>query len=423
MLAGTLALKFPASTREGGISWVDAFFVSVSASSVTGLTTVSFPKTFTAFGEVVVMVLMQLGGIGIMTFATLGVLLSGGRVGFREILAVREELGTFDSPRNTLRLVRQIAGMTLLVELVGSLLLAAGFVLHGMGPGEGAFQGVFHAIMAYCNSGFAALPHGDLLPYAGDPLVILPLSFLIVLGGLGFPVLADLYRYPKVRHLSLHSRLTLVATGLLIMIGALSVAILEWDNPATLGGLGPATKILAALFQGITPRTAGFNTVDYQGLHQPTVLVQIVLMFIGGGPISTAGGIKVTTAALMVLSVAAVIRGEEHVSVFGRRLPRQLMARALALVSLSALLVLSATFALMLSDGLPLIRALFEVVSAFGTVGLTLGVTPHLSFFGKLLIAVVMFLGRVGPVTFVVALSARYRPRRYAYPEEEIAIG
>jgi trk system potassium uptake protein len=192
MVLGALMLKLPVSTQDG-ISWLDAVFVSVSAVSVTGLSTVDFPQTFTAFGEVVVMVLIQLGGLGIMTFTTLGALIIGRRVGFGELLTLRTELGLVDSPRNALSLITQIAGITLLVELAGAVALAIGFVRHGLEVGEGVFQGVFHAIMAYCNAGFPTLPNGDLIPYAGDALVVGTLSALIILGGLGFPVLVNIY--------------------------------------------------------------------------------------------------------------------------------------------------------------------------------------------------------------------------------------
>jgi trk/ktr system potassium uptake protein len=231
---GTLLLKLPASTYDG-ISWVDALFVSVSAASVTGLSSVDFPNTFTTFGSVVIVFLIQVGGLGIMTFATLGALLIGRRVGFRDLLTVREELGSVDSPRNTLRLIRQIAGITFTVEAVGAIVLAVGFIRGGLGYGEGLFQAIFHAIMAFCNSGFPTLPDGDFAPYAGDPAVNLALIVLIILGGLGFPVLVNLYRYRQARRLTLHSKLVLVTTAALILIGTLSVDALEWTNPATLG--------------------------------------------------------------------------------------------------------------------------------------------------------------------------------------------
>jgi trk system potassium uptake protein TrkH len=422
ILAGTLLLKLPASTRED-ISWADAFFTSVSAVSVTGLSSVPFPTAFTTFGVVVVMLLVQVGGLGIMTLATVGAVLVGRRVGFRDLLAVREELGNVDSPRNTLRLIAQIAGITLLVEVAGVAVLLLGFVRGGLGLGEGLFQAVFHAITAYCNAGFVALPSGDLTPYAGNVSVNVALVALIILGGFGFPVLVNLYHYRRRRRLTLHSKLVLVTTAALLLIGVLSVALLEWENPATLGGEPLGTRFLMSLFQGVTPRTAGFATVSYPEMNETTLFLQIGLMFIGTAPTSTGGGIKVTTLALLVLVVVAQVRGQEEISAYGRRVPRQIAQKTLAVLSLSALLVVTATVALMVSDNLALLPAIFEITSAFGTVGLTLNVTPELSTFGKLLVAGVMFLGRVGPITLVLALAARQKKRGYAYPQEDIAIG
>jgi trk/ktr system potassium uptake protein len=419
---GTLLLKLPASTQEG-ISWVDALFVSVSAASVTGLSSVDYPTTFTIFGSTMVMLLIQVGGLGIMTFTTLGALLVGRRVGFRGLLATREELGNIDSPRNTLRLIGQIAGITLLVEALGTVVLAFGFIRGGLGYGDGIFQGAFHAVMAFCNSGFATLPDGDLTLYAGDPPVNLALVALIILGGLGFPVLVNLYRYRRVRRLTLHSKLVLVTTAALILVGVLSVALLEWGNPATLGDNPIGTRLWMSLFQGVTPRTAGFSTVDYAQMREPTLFLQIGLMFVGTAPSSTGGGVKVTTLALLVLVLLAQAQGQEEVSAFGRRVPRQLMQKTLVVLSLSALLVIAATLALMVSDSLRLLPAIFEITSAFGTVGLSMNVTPELTTFGKLLVAGVMFLGRVGPITLILALSARQKARGYVYPQEDIAIG
>ena len=422
ILVGTLLLKLPASTQEA-ISWTDAFFTSVSAVSVTGLSSVPFPATFTTFGVVVVMLLVQVGGLGIMTLATVGAVLVGRRVGFRDLLAVREELGNVDSPRNTLRLIAQIAGITLLVEVAGVAVLLVGFVRGGLGLGEGLFQAVFHAITAYCNAGFVALPGGDLTPYAGNVSVNVALMALIILGGLGFPVLVNLYHYRRRRRLTLNSKLVLVTTAALLLAGFLSVALLEWGNADTLGGEPLGTRLLMSLFQGVTPRTAGFATVSYPEMNETTLFLQIGLMFIGTAPTSTGGGIKVTTLALLVLVVVAQVRGQEEISAYGRRVPRQIAQKTLAVLSLSALLVVAATVALMVSDRLALLPAIFEITSAFGTVGLTLNVTPELSTFGKLLVAGVMFLGRVGPITLVLALAARQKNRGYAYPQEDIAIG
>ena len=422
MALGTLLLKLPASTKDG-ISWVDAAFVSVSASSVTGLSTVSFPTTFTRFGETVIVLLIQLGGLGIMTFTTLAAVLVGQRVGFRDLLAVREQLESIDSPRNTLRLVLQIARITFLVELIGAVALSVGFILHGVGAGDAVFQGLFHAVMAFCNSGFATLPNGDLLPYAGDWLVTGALAALITLGGLGFPVLVNLYSLRKARRLTLHSRLVLITSAALIAIGVLSVALLEWTNPATLGGESLNSRLAMSMIQGITPRTAGFTTVDYAEMREPTLVVQTALMFIGTAPTSTGGGIKVTTLALVALIILAQARGQERISAFGREIPRPLIGRALTILAIASLLIFVSTLVLMISDSLALLPALFEVTSAFGTVGLTLDVTPQLGVFGKILISVLMFLGRVGPITLILALAQRQRPIRYSYPTEEIGIG
>jgi trk system potassium uptake protein TrkH len=285
------------------------------------------------------------------------------------------------------------------------------------------FQGVFHAIMAFCNAGFPTLPGGDLVPYAGNWLIVGALVCVITLGGLGFPVLVDLYSYREHRRLSVHSRIVLITSAALVVVGVLSVALFEWTNPNTLGGQSLNTKAATSLFQGVTPRTAGFSTVSYPEMRDPTLLVQTLLMFIGTAPTSTGGGIKVTTLALVVLIIVAQVRGQDRITLFWRTLPRTLVARALAILALASLLVFLSTLALMVSDGLDVLPALFEITSAFGTVGLSLDVTPHLSTFGKVLISIIMFLGRVGPITFIVALAVRQRTPRYKYPEEEIAIG
>jgi trk system potassium uptake protein TrkH len=418
---GTLLLKLPASTY-GGISWVDAFFISVSAASVTGLSSVEFTDTFTRFGDIVIMVLVQVGGLGVMTLTTLGALLVGRRVGFRGLLTVREELGSVDSPRNTFRLLGQIAGITLLVEALGAVVLAVVFIRGELGYSEGLFQAAFHSITAFCNSGFVALPGADLSPYAGDAAVNLTFVALIILGGLGFPVLVNLYHYREMRRLTLHSKLVIVTSVVLVLVGVLSVALLEWTNPATLGGNPIGTRLWMSLFQGVTPRTAGFSTVDYSQMYESTLFLQIGLMFIGTAPASTGGGIKVTTIALLVLVLLAQARGQEEASAFGRRVPRGLVQKALAVLSISALVVIVATLAIMVSDGLRLVPAIFEITSAFGTVGLSMQVSQELSTFAKLVVIGVMFFGRVGSITLVLALSAR-KPRGYVYPQEDIAVG
>jgi trk system potassium uptake protein TrkH len=236
-------------------------------------------------------------------------------------------------------------------------------------------------------------------------------------------VLVDLYRYREDRRLSVHTRVVLIASGVLFVVGVLSVALMEWGNPATLGGEPASTRAAMSLFQGVTPRTAGFSTVTYAEMRDPTLVVQTVLMFVGAAPTSTGGGVKVTTVALVFLIVVSQVRGQDRITLFWRELPRALVAKALAVLALSTLLIFAGTLALMVSDGLALLPAVFEVTSSFGTTGLSLDVTPKLSPFGTFLIAAIMFLGRVGPITFIVAMTARQRPPRYKYPPEDIAIG
>jgi trk system potassium uptake protein TrkH len=423
ILLGTLLLKIPAANN--GISWMDAFFESVSAVTVTGLQAVSPAEDFTPLGQGILAGLIQLGGLGIMTAATVGALLIGRRMGFRELLIVREELASPDAPRNVARLIGQVALITLLVELVGVVTLTARFAIEGHGLGSLGL-GIFYSIAGFCQAGFEIL-EGGIVSYAGDPTVNLTLIYLIIAGGLGFPVLVNLYYYPRIRRLTLQSKLVLITTAVLLMVGISSVALLEWTNPRTLGGEPFGTKVLMSLFQGVTPRTAGLATVTYSDLRDPTLAVQTALMFIGTAPVSTGGGIKVTTLALIFLIFMSQIRGQEEVTAFERRIPRSLIAKSLTVLSLSVLLVSGAALALMISDEVSFLTALFEVTSAFGTVGLSLGpgygLATELSPFGKLLLAAIMFAGRVGPITVVVALSQRSKPRGYTLPEEEIAIG
>jgi trk system potassium uptake protein TrkH len=423
IVLGTLLLKIPAANN--GISWMDAFFESVSAVTVTGLQAVIPAKEFTPLGQAILAGLIQLGGLGIMTLATVGALLIGRRMGFRDLLVVREELASPDAPRNVLRLVGQVALITLLVEVVGVVILTVRFALGGHGIGSLGL-GLFHSIAAFCNAGFDIFENGT-ASYAGDWTVNLTLIYLIIAGGLGFPVLVNLYYYRRVRRLTLQSKLVLITTAVLLVLGALSVALLEWTNPRTLGGEPLGTKVLMSLFQGVTPRTAGFATVTYSDMRDPTLTVQMALMFIGTAPVSTGGGVKVTTVALLWLIFLTQVRGQEEISAFGRQIPRSLIAKTVTVMTLSTLLVWGTTLMLMISDDVPLFTALFEITSAFGTVGLSLGpgygLATELGPFGKILLALVMFAGRVGPITLAVALSQRSKPRRYSYPEEEIAIG
>lgn len=423
ILLGTLLLKIPAANN--GVSWIEALFESVSAVTVTGLQAVIPAKDFTPLGQGILAVLIQLGGLGIMTAATVGALLVGRRMGFRDLLIVREELASPDSPGNVVRLVGQVALITFLVQSVGVVILTVHFLIKGFGWKALGF-GIFHTIAGFNNAGFDIFQKG-LSFYAGDWVVNLTLIYLIIAGGLGFPVLVNLYHYRRMRRLTLQSKLVLITTAVLLVVGIGSVALLEWTNPQTLGTQPFDTRVLMSLFQGVSPRTAGFATVTYSDMRDPTLVIQAALMFIGTAPVSTGGGIKVTTVALLFLILLSQIRGHQEVTAFGRRIPRSLIAKSVTVMTLSTLLVGAATLALMISNDVRFLAALVEVTSAFGTVGLSLGpgygLASELSPFGKLLLMAVMFAGRVGPITVILALSERSKPKRFTYPEEDIAIG
>lgn len=422
ILLGTALLKLPVATSGPGISWLDAAFESASAVTVTGLQVVTPADDFTLFGQIVLAVLIQGGGLGIITVTVLGALLIGGQLGFKELMAVGHEEGLPGGISDTRRLLGRIALATFALELVGVVVLTARLAALGWELPRALGQATFHSISAFCNAGFTTFS-GGLARFAGDPVVNLAFVSLILVGGLGFPVLVNLYRYGRVRRLTVHTKLVLISYGILLVVGVSSFAALEWNHPATLGGEPLGTRALESLFQGVTPRTAGFSTVTYPELYDSTLVVQTVLMFIGAAPASTGGGVKVTTVALVFLLIVAQSRGEEDVAAFGRRIRPHFVYKTLVVLFVAAMLAVTSAVALMLSDGLGFLPALFETTSALATVGLSVSDTAGLGTFGKLLIIFLMFVGRIGPITLIVSLSLRSRPRTYRYPEGTIAIG
>ena len=421
ILAGTALLKLPAST-SGEISWLDAFFEATSAVTVTGLQVVDPPRDFTVFGQGVLAVLIQAGGLGIITVATLGVALIGGHPSHKEIMAAEQEENLPGRPDDLRRLLARIAFFTLVIELLGTLVLAGRLLSLGWDLPGALGHAAFNAISAFCNAGFTTFP-GSLSRFDGDVIVNLAFVVLILLGGLGFPVLVSLYRFPKVRRLTLHAKLVLAAYAVLVPLGVLGFAALEWTNPATLGGEPLRTKALESLFQGVTPRTAGFSTVSYSDLSAPTLATQIPLMFVGTAPASTGGGVKVTALALAFLLVLAQARGGGGVAAFGRRIPDHYVYKTLALVSVAALLAFSGAVAIMTSAGWEFLPALFHSTSALGTVGLSVRSSAELGAFGKVLLIFLILVGRLGPITFLVALSTRSSSPTGRYPPGNIAIG
>ncbi|WP_223263128.1 potassium transporter TrkG [Arthrobacter sp. NamB2] len=424
ILVGTGLLMLPTSrVGPGSATFLEALFTATSAVCVTGLIVVDTPVYWTGSGHVIILALIQVGGFGIMSFASLlGVLLAR-RMGLRSRISAAAETKSvgFGDVRNVLLGVLRI---TLLVESVTAVLLAARFFLgYGYGLGEAVWLGVFHSISSFNNAGFA-LFSDNLIGFVGDPWICLPICGAVIIGGLGFPVLFELrrnFRYPRKWHTN--TRLVLGGTIILLVVGALFITAVEWSNPATLGALPAEERILAGFFQSTMTRTAGFNSVDFAHLDPVTLLAMDVLMFIGAGPAGTAGGLKITTFGVLFFILYTEISGGTAVNVFGKRLPRSVHRQAISIVLLAVGLVTAATMFLMLVTDFGLDRILFEVISAFSTVGLSTGITAGIPPTGQVVLIVVMFAGRLGPVTLASALALRSKPLYYEYPKERPLIG
>ncbi len=428
LAAGTGLLMLPVSSQgPGGTDLHTALFTATSAGCVTGLTIVDTGTYWSPFGQVVLLALMQLGGLGVMTFASLLGLLVAGRLGLRSRLLAQSETRTLDL--GTVSSV--VAGIVRVSLVIEAAVLVALFLRWWLGYGESTGRALwlatFHTVSAYNNAGFA-LWGDSLVGFAGDPWVLVPLMAAFVLGGLGYPVLLEVLRSlrapgGRARLWSLHTRLTLVMTAALLVLGPAVVLLTERGNPGTLAGLPWPERLWSTVFSGITPRTAGFNTIDYGSATPETLLATDALMIVGGGSAGTAGGLKVTTFAVLLLAVVSEIRGDPDIDVFGRRISLATVRQALSVALIGVLLVVVSTFVLLELSTLGLDAALFEVVSAFATVGLSTGVTADLPTAGHYLLVVLMFLGRVGPVTAAAALALRERPRAYRNPEGRPIVG
>lgn len=423
---GTFLLSLPISHASGHyVGVIDAFFTATSALCVTGLAVVDTGSVYSRFGQVVILLLVQAGGLGIITLGTFVALLSGRRIGFRERMNLQAQINSLHVG-GVVRLIRQIVLLVFSFEFVGALLLYIRFApLEGWG--DGVFFALFHSVNAFNNAGFGLYPD-NLIHFVLDPLVNFIMMILIVLGGLGFIVQTDLImhyrRRGQRRPLLLNTKLALTATVFLIAAGTLIILIFEWSNSKTLGPLALPHKLLASLFQSITPRTAGFNTLDYAIMREGTLIFTLLLMFIGGNPGSTAGGIKTVTFFVLLGSAWSISRGQGEFVIFGRRLAPEMIVRAGSIALISVVVLGAAITLLTFTDpGLDAFALAFEAVSAFATVGLSVGITPELSAASKFIIIMLMYFGRLGPLTFALALVERPNERRINYAAEDIVIG
>jgi potassium uptake TrkH family protein len=424
ILAGTLLLLLPyARAGPGGAPLHVATFTATSAVCVTGLTVVDTATYWSTLGQVIILLLVQVGGLGFMVLASLLALALSRRLGLRQRLLAQTEINVVELGE-TRRVLLGVAAFSLLFEVLAAAVLTGRLWLgYGEPFGRAAWYGLFHSVSAFNNAGFA-LYSDNLVGFVDDGWVCLTVTLAVIAGGLGFPVLIELIREPaRPGRWSLHTKLTLTMTWVLLAAGTLAILAFEWSNPATFGRLDLPGKLLAGFFHGANPRTAGFNSVDYADMGETSWLVTDILMFIGAGSAGTTGGIRVTTFAVLVLMVTAEARGLSTVNAFRRRIPQAAQRQALTVTLIGLGAVVAATLAITAQSELPLSRTTFEAFSAFGTVGLTTGITGQLPLSSQNILILLMFLGRTGPITLATALALREREPRYRYPEERPIIG
>lgn len=425
---GAFLLSLPIANEQGiRTPFVDCIFTSTSAVCVTGLVTVDTGTYWSYFGKTVIIILIQVGGLGFISFATLIALITGKRITLKERLLIRESISS-TSLQGIVRLARYILMFTFSIEFIGAALLSIQFIPE-FGLGKGIYYSIFHAISAFCNAGFDLMGgYNSVTQYSNNSLIILTLSALIIIGGLGFYVWDDIYNYKKNKRLSLHTKVVILMSSFLIVFGFIMFMLFEFSNPETLKNMPMKEKLLSAFFASVSPRTAGFNSINLASMSMASILLTIILMFIGGSPGSTAGGIKTSTAGVLLLTVISVIKGREDTEVFKKKIGKETVYKAFAVVVIALGLVFTVTVLLTITEsgaGVPFEQYLFEATSAFGTVGLTMGLTQKLTTIGKIIVAITMYAGRIGPLTLLVAIAIRSdnKTNSIKYPEGKILVG
>lgn len=418
IFVGTVLLILPIATiSRTSIGFLDALFMATSATCLTGLAVVELFATFSAFGKVVILLLVQIGALGFMTILTIGLLMLKKKVSLRDRMIIQASYNQ-DKLSGMVKLVKSVVIYTFIIEAIGMLFLTVGFLLEGFSFLKSLGFGVFHAITAFCNAGFDILGSNSLVDFRSNALIVVPIILLIIFGGLGFPVLMELkslftknkqYSFGRrVKKLSLHTKIVLTTTAVLLVLGFLLFLLLEWNS--TLSELSVGGKLAQAFFQSVTLRTAGFSTIDQSNLTDVSKVYSCIFMFFGGSPASTAGGIKTTSLAVIVITMFSVFRGKEKSQAFGKRLPFDILQKALAIsCSMLTLIFLSATILVFTESSLnqSFLNLLFLSTSAVTTTGVSASILGGLSVVGKLLITICMFIGRLGPLTIVVALSVK----------------
>ncbi len=421
IMIGALLLNLPFATQNGeSIGFINALFTASSAVCVTGLVVVNTAEYWSLFGQIVIIILIQIGGLGVMTMATAGALVIGKKITLRERLVIKEQLNQ-TTMSGLVKLTIYVLLSTFAIEAIGAVVLSFKFIpIYGVK--SGIWQSIFHSISAFCNAGFD-ITGSSMSPFVGDLLVNGVISVLVILGGLGFAVFLDIFKFKGFKRLKLHTKFVLSLTAILLVLGTVVFMFTEYTNPNTIGNISMKNKLISSFFQSVVTRTAGFNSVNIGGLRDTTVFFFIILMFIGGSPGSTAGGIKTTTFGILMLTTISVIRGNRDVTVFKRRIGEDVINRSLAIVTVGITWIIIVATILTITESGGFLDLLFETTSAFATVGLSRGLTPELSNIGKVIIALTMYVGRLGALTMAFAFAQKNQVSKYRYTEGKIIVG
>lgn len=421
---GAILLSLPISSADGkGTAFIDSLFTSTSAVCVTGLVTLDTGTHWNYFGKTVILLLIEIGGLGFMSFAALIALVLGRKITLSERLVMQEAINS-SNLQGIVKMIKYILGFTFSVQFMGALLLSTQFI-HIYGLGKGIYYSIFHSVSAFCNAGFDLMGgFTSLTSFSENSVVILTIAVLIIVGGLGFSVWTEIYNYKDINKLSLHTKIVLVTTTALLSVGWILMMLFEFSNPDTLGAMSLKGKLVNSLFASVTPRTAGFNSISTSDMTMPGRFLTTILMFIGGSSGSTAGGIKTTTFSIIVLTAIAAIKGKDDTEVFEKRISGDLVRKSFVITVLASSLVIVVTMLLSISEiGQSFEYIFYEVTSAFGTVGLSLGLTTKLSSIGKLILIFTMYSGRLGPLTVALAFTKVKRNNQIRYPEDKILVG
>jgi len=414
----TFLLRLPFATKVE-ISWFDALFTATSAFTVTGLMVENISTTFTIFGQIIILLLIKIGGIGIITFAILAFMVLGKKIGFKERLMIQQTLNQ-NSLGGIIKLIKSIFFFSISIELLATIFLSIIWIPK-FGFKRGLFYSFFHAVSAFNNAGISLFTDG-LSSYSADIYIKLIISTLFIIGGIGFTVLIDLKHKRRFKTLSLHSKIMIIGTITINLIATILFFLLERNNNATIGNSYFINQIFNSYFQATSSRTAGFGPINIDNFSTPTIMLMLILMFIGSGSAATSGGIKLTTFIIIVLSSITFIRGKKQVTIANRTINEKTIIRSFTILSICFLLIITSLFILSITEQLPATKLLFEVVSALSTVGLSMGITQNLSYFGRSIIMILMFFGKIGPLTLAFSLATTTQDK-ISYPTEDILTG